>query len=166
MPAGTMTRAHLVTLVTVALPMCALACSAGNAANPASSSAASTISDAAADAPFDAGPECPVVGPFDASGFRFRSSCLYVIGSDAATLAACDEWSQGGVTDWGAFIDECIGKQGSLSAQPCASAGEVGECVYAPTCTSQLVTFFYGEAGVPSFELACTASVGAAWTPL
>jgi hypothetical protein len=89
---------------------------------------------------------------------------VYVIASDAATLSACDEWTQGGAGDWGEFIEGCTQKQGALSAEPCASAGRVGECTYEAACHSQLFTYFYGASGVESFELACVASVGATWT--
>jgi hypothetical protein len=114
----------------------------------------------------DAGPQCPAIGPYDASGFTFRASCTYGLPSDASALAACDEWSQGGVDDWGAFIEGCIQKNGTLSSELCVSAGRVGECEYAPSCTSQVATYFYGASGAPSFALACVASVGATWTPM
>jgi hypothetical protein len=114
----------------------------------------------------DAGPECSAVGPYDAAGFTFRASCTYGLPSDGSALAACDQWSQGGVDDWGQFIEGCIQRNGTLSSEFCAAAGRVGECQYAPSCTNEVVTYFYGASGTPSFELACVAYVGATWTPM
>jgi hypothetical protein len=136
----------------------AVACTGGDEGAPPSPQAGDSSVSA------DSGLECAAVGPYDTSGFTFRSSCVYVIASDAATLSACDEWTQGGAGDWGEFIEGCTGKNGALSANPCAAAGRVGECTYAAECHSQLFTYFYGPSGVQSFELACVASVGAAWT--
>jgi hypothetical protein len=113
----------------------------------------------------DGGLGCAAVGPDDAAGFTFRASCAYGLPSDGIALAACDQWSQSGVDDWGQFIERCIQKNGALSSELCATAGRVGECEYAPSCTNQVVTYFYG-AGLPSFELTCVASVGATWTPM
>ncbi len=112
----------------------------------------------------DAGDLCAALGPYDTSAFTFRSSCVYVVASDAATLSACDEWTQGGAGDWGAFIEACNGREGALSAMPCATAGRVGKCTYEATCHSELFTYFYGASGAQSFELACISSVGASWT--
>jgi hypothetical protein len=151
--------------VAILIPLWGIGCSAGSASRGVGAS--STLTDAAASAaePLPANDPCSGE-PYDASSFSFRSSCVYGIASDSGTLSACDEWSQGGVSDWGAFIEACASKAGALSNEPCASAGEVGECVFAPSCTGALVTYFYGEAGGDSFALSCTASVGAVWTPL
>jgi hypothetical protein len=70
------------------------------------------------------------------------------------------------VDDWGAFIEGCIQKNGTLSSEPCVAAGRVGECDYAASCASQVVSYFYGSSGTSSFELACIASVGATWTTM
>jgi hypothetical protein len=154
----------LAQIALIVAPAWVAACSGGGGPSTQSSSAAS---ESAASAEADPGAVgCPPVGPYDASTFTFRSSCVYVIASDASTLSACDEWSQGSVGDWGAFIEGCTAKDGDLAATPCTAAGRVGECELAASCESQLVTYYYGAAGAQSFELACVASVGATWTSL
>jgi hypothetical protein len=101
-----------------------------------------------------------------AASFTFRASCTYAVPSDAGALSACDEWLQGGANDWGVFLEECIQSNGDLSAQPCASTGQIGECRYAPACESQRVTYAYGASGIASFAAACAVAVGATWTPM
>jgi hypothetical protein len=145
-------------LCLLGVPACAASGSASTGSGSGSASEGTQSSSSASDDD-DAG--C-----LDAATFTFRASCGYIVPSDAGALSACDEWSQGGANDWGVFIEGCIQKNGDLSAQPCATTGQIGECRYAASCTSERVTYAYGASGAASFAGACTASVGATWAPM
>ncbi len=163
----------LVLLALLALPP---ACAPGGSNSTSASDASDTnawaptldasTADSSTNAASDTETACTTVGPYDAAAYTFRASCTYALPSEAGAFSACDEWSQSGVNDWGVFIEGCIQDNGTLSAQPCVSTGQVGRCVYPASCTGQIATYFYGAPGAASFEQECVATEGAAWSPI
>jgi hypothetical protein len=138
----------------------AAACS-GSAPSP--SAGASDGGALAIDSPDAGAAPCDSEFTHDAAAFLQRATCSVGGADGGAPLTSCAEWSQNEEGDWEPFLEQCANANGVPSTAPCPSAGRVGSCVGAATCTSQMVTRYYDADAGAAGQAACQATPGATW---